>query len=75
MQVAAVAGGLAVTAPPQQQAGLARLAQAVVQASRHRSLQHHAKLAVLQAVRWRRSAIQALPLPDCLKRYLADSRC
>ena len=53
---------------------LHRLHDAVRQAQ-SRSLRHSSKLVILIAARWRHSALQSLPLPDSLKRYLVDPQC
>ena len=55
-------------------ATLQRLHDAVRQAQ-SRSLRHSCKLVILIAARWRYSAVQSLPLPDSLKRYLVDTQC
>lgn len=45
-----------------------RLAQA-------RTLRHSCKVVILAAAKWRYCALQSLPLPESLKRYLHDPQC
>ncbi|XP_070205535.1 serine-rich adhesin for platelets-like isoform X2 [Littorina saxatilis] len=53
---------------------LQRLSETVRRAQ-SRSLRHCCKLVILVASRWRNSSLDCLPLPDSLKRYLADPFC